>query len=565
MRDLAPVILFVYNRPWHTRQTLEALKLNELAKDSRLIIFSDGFTENANKQEINKVKEVRSLIREEKWCGEVKIIERPENLGLAASVILGVTEVIEEHGRVIVLEDDIVTGKYFLKFMNEALNIYESEKRVYGVSGYQFTPSKEIKESTYFLPIMSSWGYATWADRWSQINFNGEELLEIVKNKKIGDKLNFGSINYLKMLKDQVDNLNNSWAVRFYVSMYLKNGLFLYPNKSLLRNIGFDGTGIHSGLSASSHYKVKGNFNTEIKIIKSRVRLIDAIVINSRLGSFGISRIKQNKIKGILKGVLPFGLIQFYQHKMKNRDKAKEKKQQIPRYTNTTINLDGKEIMIPDITSYKFMHEEIFKHEIYKFYTSNKEPFIIDGGANIGLATIYLKQIYPYSNIVAFEPDPKIFQLLKNNITQFGLDRVELIEKGIWNKTGISEFCSEGADGGLISNLDKTQYASNKIKVTSLRPYLKQQVDFLKLDIEGAETVVLRDIQYELKNVKRIFVEYHSFVNQNQTLSEIIEILTKADFRLYIDSPGLSSRSPFVKLNTYNNMDMQLNIYGFKE
>lgn len=243
----------------------------------------------------------------------------------------------------------------------------------------------------------------------------------------------------------------------------------------------------------------------------------------------------------------------------------KQKIIDIPRYTKTFVQLDGRQIDIPDIASFRFMYKEIFDQEIYKFKTSTPEPYIIDGGANIGLATIYLKRLFPTSKIIAFEPDPDIFIFLKNNIAAFNLTNVELHQKGLWDHETNLEFWSEGADGGLISDLDPLRLTSNQIKAISLRPYLNRTVDFLKLDIEGSETIILRDIKSDLKNVKNIFVEYHSFVNQKQTLNEIIDILTNANFRLHISSPGLTSSTPFIHLNTYNNMDMQLNIYGINE
>ncbi|WP_176132746.1 FkbM family methyltransferase [Salegentibacter holothuriorum] len=543
---------------------MEALKQNELAANSRLIIFSDGPKENSTEEELNKVKEIRNLVKEEKWCGAVKIIERTENLGLAESVILGVTELIEEYGRVIVLEDDIIVGKYFLNFINEALELYKFKKRVFGVSGYQFTPSKEIKESTYFLPIMSSWGYATWADRWSQINFNGEELLEIVENKKIGNKLNFGSINYLKMLKDQVDNLNNSWAVRFYVSMYLKNGLFLYPNKSLLRNIGFDGTGIHSGSNPSKHYRDPKEINSLIPVQNKKVKWNKKNVDLSMKGTYNSSVSKNSGFKTTLKNILPPELIQYARRKLK-RDNSLDIDKTSPRYTRKIIQFEDQEIIVPDVASFNFMKKEIFENEVYKFSTHELSPYIIDGGANIGLSTIYFKKLFPNSKIIGFEPDPSIFEILKKNIRKFNFQNIELVNKGLWNVKKELEFWSEGADAGLIIEKKDSKKTTTKIETTSLNDYLTCQVDFLKLDIEGAETVVLKDIQPNLGKIKRIFVEYHSFVNQPQSIDEILRILIEAGFRLHINAPGLSSQSPFVKLNTYNNMDMQLNIYGFKE
>jgi len=563
--SLAPVILFVYNRPWHTRQALEALKQNDLAKDSRLYVFSDGPKENVNREDLGKILEVRSLIREEKWCGEVNFIERDENLGLAQSVIRGVSKIISKHGKVIVLEDDIVVGKYFLNFLNKGLEIYESEQRVFGISGYQFSPVKPIKENSYFLPIMSSLGYGTWLDRWNKISFDDNELLQIINSRNLAPKLDFGNLSYYQMLKDQVYGKIDSWAIRFYVSMFLNNGVFLFPKSSLLQNIGFDGTGVHSGYAIPNHYRHDINLNKKIEVERREVDINRFILESSKKGTFDFLGRNETGIKKILKKIIPPALLQFARRKIIKKKKSDSQKITIPRYTYTTVKLIDKEIGVPDIASYNFMHKEIFSQEIYKFYTGNKEPYIIDCGANIGLSIIYLKSLYPDSKIVAFEPDPEIFQILKGNVEAFNFDQIELIQKGLWNIDTSLFFKSEGADAGQIGEIDKNNPTPEKrIEVVSLKPYLQKPVDFLKLDIEGSETIVLKDIKNDLKNVKNIFVEYHSFVNQKQTLNEIIEILTNANFRLHISSPGLTSRNPFIHLNTYNNMDMQLNIYGIK-
>lgn len=238
----------------------------------------------------------------------------------------------------------------------------------------------------------------------------------------------------------------------------------------------------------------------------------------------------------------------------------------LPRFTKSKTLFNNTKIVVPDNASFLFMKEEIFVQNIYKFETSNTKPYIIDGGANIGLATIYFKLLHPTSNIVAFEPDPEVFQALKHNVEAFGFQDISLIQKGLWNSNKVLPFKSEGADAGLIGEIDRQNLTDEQeIEVISLKTYLQKPVDFLKLDIEGSETIVLRDIKNDLNNVKNIFVEYHSFVNQKQTLNEIIEILTNANFRLHISSPGLTSSTPFIHLNTYNNMDMQLNIYGIKE
>jgi len=272
------------------------------------------------------------------------------------------------------------------------------------------------------------------------------------------------------------------------------------------------------------------------------------------------------KLKKVIRKLIAPEIIQLIERKAKSSLILKNDFLNPPRYTETTTFLNGKKIIVPDNASFTFMHKEIFEDEIYKFTTQNSEPYIIDGGANIGLASIYFKNLFPSARIVAFEPDPEIFNVLKNNIEEFNFSKIDLVQKGLWNCETKLKFLSEGADAGLITNLDKTRSSSLEIETTSLKAYLNQSVDFLKLDIEGAETVVLNDIENDLDKVDRIFVEYHSFVNQPQTLNVIIDILRRAKFRVYMSIPGNNSiRSPFMGLIPYNNMDFQLNIFGYKE
>lgn len=567
MNNLSPIILFTYNRPEHTKKVLDALAQNIESRDSVLYVFCDGVKLGATSEDLLKIEAVRSLINKETRFKNVIVKVQDENKGLANSIIDGVTEVVNIHGKVIVLEDDIVTSNGFLKFMNEALEIYKNEKNVYGVTGYCFPSSKKIKESTFFLPIISSWGYGTWKDRWQNINFNGQELLELVIKNKIERKLDFGSIRYLQMLKDQVEGKNDSWAVRFYVSMILKKGIFLFPNMSLVKNIGFDGTGVHCGQDIEKQGEFF-DFSKNILQIKRKVVLKSKIIKVMKNVPNRANRNFRNKCKRFIKKNLAPELIQYLNRKLNRNVKRKQdgiNLFEFPRYTKTTVKLLNKEIIIPDAVSFHFMHNEIFTEEIYKFETLNNEPYIIDAGANIGLATIYLKLLYPSSKIVAFEPDSNIFEMLKSNIESFNFGDVELVRKGLWDDNVNLPFISEGADAGLIAYVDKTAVPSETIEVVSLKPYLERKVDFLKIDIEGSETVVLKDITDFLINIERIFIEYHSFVGQAQSLNEIINILTAANYRLYISTPGLSNKSPFVTIHTYNNMDMQLNIYGIKK
>ncbi|HOW36318.1 MAG TPA: FkbM family methyltransferase [Candidatus Omnitrophota bacterium] len=234
-----------------------------------------------------------------------------------------------------------------------------------------------------------------------------------------------------------------------------------------------------------------------------------------------------------------------------------------PRYRPTETRLLSKRIRLVDAASFLSAYEEIFGNESYKFPCGNKEPHIIDCGANIGLSIIYFKRLYPESKIIAFEPDPKVFEALNHNINTFEFKDVALIQKGVWNTETTLPFFSEGADAGRITAVNDSQNII-KIQTTRLRDYLDRRVDLLKIDIEGAETVVLEDCRDNLKNVQNIFVEYHSFKGQQQTLHTILDILAKADFRYYIRQIRTDITHPFIARDVGSGMDLQLNIYAFR-
>jgi FkbM family methyltransferase len=245
------------------------------------------------------------------------------------------------------------------------------------------------------------------------------------------------------------------------------------------------------------------------------------------------------------------------------KEKELRRLKRIPRYTLTSTNILGTEIKLVDSASFIFMYKEVFREEIYKFVSKSNSPLIIDCGANIGLSVIYFKMYYPNSKIIAFEPDKKVLEVLRNNIKCFNLSDVELISKALWSSEKTLEFMSEGADGGRVNQLEKGRESYN-VQTTRLRYYLNQKVDLLKLDIEGAETEVIKDCKDLLFNVENLFVEYHSFVNEIQTLSDLIKILDEVGFRLHIHPP-FTSPQPFYHRRVHFGMDMQLNIFAFRE
>ncbi len=255
MSNLAPVALFTYNRPDHTRRTIEALKSNTLSAETDLLIFSDA-AKNATQQHM--VDTVRAFIHSVEGFKSVTIIERESNLGLAASIIDGVTAVINARGKIIVLEDDMVTSPYFLQYMNDGLTIYAEYHDVASIHGYVY-PIAGLPE-TFFLRGADCWGWATWADRWQWFEPDGSKLLQQLTELGLLKKFDFnGSYAYSDMLRSQIAGRNNSWAIRWHASAFLRNKLTLYPGKSLLMNIGNDGSGVHCGQTDSYTSELRGS------------------------------------------------------------------------------------------------------------------------------------------------------------------------------------------------------------------------------------------------------------------------------------------------------------------
>lgn len=238
----APVAFFVYNRLSHARQAIDALRRNDLAAGTDLIVFSDGPKDHASAP---AVREVRQFIGSVAGFRSVRIVERPANLGLANSIIGGVTEVCGEFGRVIVLEDDLVTAPSFLRFMNDALNFYAAEEKVGSIHGYWYPMDRKVPE-TFFLRGASCWGWATWSRAWRLFEPDGRKLLAEIQQRGLTRLFDLeGAIGYTKMLKRQIAGKNNSWAVRWHAAMFLAERLQLSPGSSLVNNIGFDGSGTH--------------------------------------------------------------------------------------------------------------------------------------------------------------------------------------------------------------------------------------------------------------------------------------------------------------------------------
>ena len=237
--QIAPIVLFAYNRPWHLARTVEALRQNELAGQSDLIVYSDG---PRNPDDQAKVEEVRKYLRTIEGFKSIRIVEREKNYGLASSIITGVSETIDQYGRIIVLEDDLVTSPYFLRYLNEGLDYYEKEDRVISIVGYIY-PVADLPE-TFFLRGTDCLGWGTWKRGWDLFEADGQKLLAELKKRKLTRQFDFnGAYPYTKMLGHQIQGKISSWAIRWHASGFVRGLLTLFPGRSLVMHIGGDGSG----------------------------------------------------------------------------------------------------------------------------------------------------------------------------------------------------------------------------------------------------------------------------------------------------------------------------------
>jgi len=294
-----PICLFTYNRLAETKQTVEALNNNFLAPESDLIVFSDGAK---NKSAVESVNLVREYLKTVEGFKSVTVIERQENYGLAKSIISGVSEVIDEYGRIIVLEDDLVTSPNFLSYMNKSLDFYEKKSKIWSVSGFSFPMSYP---STYNFDVAfgvraSSWGWATWADRWDKVDWDITDYAAFIKDKKARKEFKQGGSDLCKMLKDQMTGEINSWAIRFCYAQFRNKALDVYPVRSKVKSIGFSPDATHTR-GMDKRFMTKLDKTGETNFLFSEELVVDDLLLRQFQKPFSIFTRLKYKLIGLIK------------------------------------------------------------------------------------------------------------------------------------------------------------------------------------------------------------------------------------------------------------------------
>lgn len=559
-----PVLLLVFNRPETTQKVFEKIRL---LQPSFLYVAADGPRENILGEK-ETCEEVRNLVLTNiDWDCEVKTLLRNENLGCGRAVSQAITWFFEHVEEGIILEDDTIPDSSFFKYCENLLRKYRKNESVMHISGCYFLKNYENlspNSNTYFFTKhIHVWGWATWKRAWKRYDFSmkGFTTNQLKLKKYYKKYYGFWNNLYSQTYGGKID----TWDYQWMYSICLKNGIAINPTINLIQNIGFNEDATHTKDKASIYNSIpiqsisKYNHPSKIKIDTRRDDLYyrHFLDMGFKKNKFSIKRIV-NYSKRI------FGNSEIYNdlYKVSNIDLVRLKS--MPRYQATEFIFFGNSFNIVDADSFLSSYNEIFIQEIYKFKTATVKPIIIDCGANIGLATIYLKMKYPNARLLSFEPDPHIFRALENNINSFKLDDVELYNEAIGAKRESLFFNMEGGHSGML--VAKPSKETITLPVTPLKEILEKfsVIDFLKIDIEGHEINVLPSIAEELKKVNVMFLEYHTFLDQPQQLSVITKIIEDAGLRYYIKEAAFK-KSPFLERELFYKMDMLVNIFCYRD
>ena len=300
--NISPIIIFTYNRLDHLDALICSLKKNILFEKSKVIVYSDG---PKNLIDVDRIKKIRIYLKKNLISNNSEIIERTVNLGLSKNVIGGISQAFKTYDQLVILEDDLEVSPFFLNYMNDALNLYSSAENVSSISGYMYPiDSKNFSNDYFFLKLVESWGWGTWKRAWNNFETDSIKLKNEIDKRKLVKEFNFSSgISYYEMLKSNINGLNDSWAVRWYASTFLKNMNTLFPSKSFVKNTGVDDSG--ENCSYTTVYDTLVNFDyKKLEKIDSLELLSDRLLVQSFFRKIKYKRYLDNvfnKIKNFIK------------------------------------------------------------------------------------------------------------------------------------------------------------------------------------------------------------------------------------------------------------------------
>jgi len=528
-RDTVPIALFAYARPSHTARVLEGIQRSGC---DLLYLFSDG---PRGEEDAERVEAVRAIVR---GVGFTKTVvrERPENLGLARSIVEGVSEVLADHRSIIVLEDDCVPLPPFTNVMRDLLERFAPHERAWSLSGYgpPIHLPADFPYSHYWTPRISSWGWATWRSRWEGMSLDlGEPLREARRRGIDLARLGPDIPSYVDRAKE-LDIWTPAWLVR----SALADGLSLWPVSSLIENIGLDGSGEHRQHDEARHARcrrweagtalapdpavqdrpdVGAAFNAFFAPgVRARRPVVERVLSRVRPVRRALGRAVA-KVRG--------------EYELRRTPLLRELRHllEAPRRTPGVTTLDGTAIEYVDALSFYHQVKEIHVQRVYDVDASLSR--IIDAGANVGTATRRFRRRHPSADIVCLEADPAIATVLRRNLAAFGDDRTTVIAQAAWVHDGYVTFAAHGADEGRVANRGGEVPCVDLARLCASGP-----VDLLKLDVEGAEHVLIQHLEHTgvLQNVARLICEVHAWGSPGEQPGLLLHSLEAAGFTFVI-------------------------------
>lgn len=512
----APIVLFVYNRPLHTQKTLDALAINPEAIESELYIFCDG--PKSKPDDLIQINQVKNIVTTESRFKKVNLVIHKKNKGLADSIIEGVTEIVNKHSRIIVIEDDIVVTEGFLKYMNNALDLFENKKEVFHINGFNNESNLQfLLNDYYFLNFMSCWGWGTWKDRWNKITLDHNYFYDKLTNDQsaMSDFNYDDTLGFHNQLDANIKGEIKTWAILWFSTVYFNKGLCLTPKYSFVNNIGMDGSGINCEKN-TLYEKIYFKVNTPLEVAFGKLKYTELFLARLHLKLFFKYGSKFNLFNKSKKQLM---LIKRLLVKLKKKfiKSPYECKTNIPKkwYGNDY----GGFFICPNTLNENSV--------VYSFGIGEDISFDLDVINN------------HKSNVFAFDPTPKSIDWVKKqngndnfNFYDFGVDTIN--GNKCFNLPLNKDHVSGSVfDGGHLIRANPITVQMKRVK-TIMNDLGHDYVDVLKMDIEGSEYEVLDDILDSKVQIGQIVVEFHDrfFVEPNKSF-RIMKKLKANGFLLF--------------------------------
>lgn len=528
----APIALFVYNRPEHTRQTLESLSGVRGFAPERLKVFADGPPPAASTNLLRSIEKTRAVVKA--FSPKIAVVESPNNLGLGASILRGVANVFERHDAIIVIEDDLAFSPGFLEYMDAALDCYRDLPRVMHVSGFMFPVDVPLPETFFYRPT-TCWGWATWKHKWQKLIADPVELYRKVWPHKYAFNLE-GAYDFFAQIENNAANGLETWAILWQATVFLENGLCLHPGASLVLNRGMDGSGENSLAE-----DIARPTSLADKVRVEKIPLAESDKARAAMRRFYLKQrapwLARKRYEFLSR--IPMEVRRYVQSfvapsKIKIRRELSRLERE-PRHVPGTSTLFGAPFAYVDAKRLSERYRQLFQTERFLLPPKLKNPRFILTLAEEGTMLKYLLSRFPDAEIVAFDPVPENRNALKAN----GFETINALADV---KPGSETVHTHGVWAGrpVFSNV----LPSLAVPTVNLNEYLLPSVDLLVLH----RPELLPELN--LETVHRVWLEWRSDFRRPQTLSKALWTLENAGFR-YAVYPASAPESPFLRHKPY--------------